>query len=659
MAHLPKGQGVVPMPPFLGFLANNIPAVYDNTMSYYEELTSLIKYLQDVVIPALNADSEAITVISNAMEQLQSYVDHYFENLDVQEEINNKLDEMAENGTLQEIITAYIQSNVTWTFDSVADMKEATNLVAGSYAQTLGFHSLNDGGGATYYITNSGTANEMDVIAVDSLYANLVKQNELNVKQFGVYGDGTHDDADALNAAIEYAYLNEVSLYIPDGTYNVSEPINIYGYTTNAGSIYIRGNGRNSKTVIKATDTITSVINIMPYGDNTYAGNIFISNITIDGNEVATNGIEIKGESFTNSKLENINILKCNNAGITNTNSSTNVYLNSFLKIRVSNCATGVELDKGTNTSMRFADCYVQGCTNGYRLKGRYSIMENCCADGITGTVYYFYYFSGTILNPGAESPNASKVFSVTRGSVTITNPFTYGNMESADAVHIEVNNNAHVKFIGGRVLIDPVSNETDGTAEGKLYELGNTNSTIEFDGTEYSSFKVQSTHHEVSNPTTVNNFYGSVNTRNNGLITYIGRDTLDSGGLLDTKDINGNLPVNAIYFGLGTEYRYNSNGTDYRWKKHTTQGDILLSRKPLEVGGIGWIQAEDMTAQGASEYWTGGTYMKIPVIHSGATADRPTVGLVPGQMYFDTTLGKPIWFKTGSTWVDSTGTNV
>lgn len=109
MAHLPKGQGVVPMPPFLGWLASNIPAVYDNTMSYYEELTSLIKYLQDTVIPALNADSEAITVISNAMEQLQSYVDHYFDSLDVQQEINNKIDVMVADGTFQTILDQYIQ----------------------------------------------------------------------------------------------------------------------------------------------------------------------------------------------------------------------------------------------------------------------------------------------------------------------------------------------------------------------------------------------------------------------------------------------------------------------------------------------------------------------------------------------------------------------
>ena len=89
---LPKGQGLIPMPPFKAWLASNIPAVYDNTMSYYEELVALIKYLQDTVVPAINSNAEAITILSNAIEQLQQYVDSYFENLDIQNEINNKLD---------------------------------------------------------------------------------------------------------------------------------------------------------------------------------------------------------------------------------------------------------------------------------------------------------------------------------------------------------------------------------------------------------------------------------------------------------------------------------------------------------------------------------------------------------------------------------------
>lgn len=45
-------------------------------------------------------------------------------------------------------------------------------------------------------------------------------------------------------------------------------------------------------------------------------------------------------------------------------------------------------------------------------------------------------------------------------------------------------------------------------------------------------------------------------------------------------------------------------------------------------------------------------------VISSGTTANRPTKNLWNGRTYFDTTLGKPIWYY-GTGWVDATGAAV
>ena len=42
----------------------------------------------------------------------------------------------------------------------------------------------------------------------------------------------------------------------------------------------------------------------------------------------------------------------------------------------------------------------------------------------------------------------------------------------------------------------------------------------------------------------------------------------------------------------------------------------------------------------------------------SGTTAQRPTSQLWTGRVFFDTSLGIPIWYD-GSAWVDSTGASV
>lgn len=141
MATLPKGQGVL-LPPFKAWLASNIPAVYDNTMTYYEELVALIKYLQDIVVPAVNNNASAVTTISEAVEQLQSYVKNYFANLDVQEEINNKLDQMAADGTLADIMAEYAATKVDYFYiDSNSTSSDILSAFASEKTKVIEFAS--------------------------------------------------------------------------------------------------------------------------------------------------------------------------------------------------------------------------------------------------------------------------------------------------------------------------------------------------------------------------------------------------------------------------------------------------------------------------------------------------------------------------------------
>lgn len=175
------------IPKFRRCVLQNFPFIEQDfdALTDYQLLCKVVEYLNKVI----NSQNEVITItesLTAAFNELQSFVTNYFDNLDVQEEINNKLDQMAEDGILQEIITTYIQSNVAWTFDTVADMQAATNLTAGSFARTLGYSSLNDGGGAFYKISEN---NITDSIALSgNLYANLVGGSLYNTNEFDLYG---------------------------------------------------------------------------------------------------------------------------------------------------------------------------------------------------------------------------------------------------------------------------------------------------------------------------------------------------------------------------------------------------------------------------------------------------------------------------------------
>lgn len=86
-----------------------IPTSYKDSMSYYETLAWLCKYLEETVIPSVNQNGNAVQELQGLYIELNNYVTHYFDNLDVQEEINNKLDQMAESGALQVLVDNIFQ----------------------------------------------------------------------------------------------------------------------------------------------------------------------------------------------------------------------------------------------------------------------------------------------------------------------------------------------------------------------------------------------------------------------------------------------------------------------------------------------------------------------------------------------------------------------
>ena len=98
---------VNPISPFKFWCQKVLPLVYDDSLSYYELLCKVVKYLNEV-IGNLNSTNENFEELVKMYDELKSYVDNYFANLDVQNEINVKLDKMAEDGTLATIINQQI-----------------------------------------------------------------------------------------------------------------------------------------------------------------------------------------------------------------------------------------------------------------------------------------------------------------------------------------------------------------------------------------------------------------------------------------------------------------------------------------------------------------------------------------------------------------------
>ena len=88
-----------------------LPITYDDSLSYYELLNKVVNYLNemlnDINLVETNVGKtiSAVRRLHGWCEELKTYVDNYFTNLDVQEEINNKLDSMVSDPTSPLMLT--------------------------------------------------------------------------------------------------------------------------------------------------------------------------------------------------------------------------------------------------------------------------------------------------------------------------------------------------------------------------------------------------------------------------------------------------------------------------------------------------------------------------------------------------------------------------
>jgi hypothetical protein len=194
--------------PFKWYVLENFPFIEADfdALTNWQLFCKLGKELNKVI--------NSTNSIGTQVESLTDYVSSYFDNLDVQEEIDNKLDEMAESGELAEIIASYINLNAVLTVDTVADMVANENLVAGSYVKTLGFYEVGDEGGAEYLIVNEPSLNVDDafVISLNSgLKAVLQYKEKVSILQLGGKRQVDENKTNIHDIVIKYINKNEAS----------------------------------------------------------------------------------------------------------------------------------------------------------------------------------------------------------------------------------------------------------------------------------------------------------------------------------------------------------------------------------------------------------------------------------------------------------------
>lgn len=146
------------MTPFKFFVLQNFPFIEED----FDAITNW------QLFEKIGHEMNKVIKVVNDMGVAVEYISNYFDNLDVQEEVNKKLDEMAESGELTEIIAQYLDLQGILAYNTVSDLSNAENMANGSFAKTYGKTTYNDGEGAFYKVR---TLLNTDVIDGDNLVA--------------------------------------------------------------------------------------------------------------------------------------------------------------------------------------------------------------------------------------------------------------------------------------------------------------------------------------------------------------------------------------------------------------------------------------------------------------------------------------------------------
>ena len=253
--------------PFKWFVLENFPFIEDDfdALTNWQLFCKIGKEINKI-ITSQNEVGQAVEEFTEKFIALYNYVHDYFDNLDVQDEINHKLDEMVEDGTLENILLNYV--NVTRVYNTVTDMlADSSNIVNNMKIKTLGYYSVNDGGCAEYLVTNTVDDSTFQIQIATNLYANLIiKNNEINIRQMGAKSLNTNNDKMNIAPLIQ-KYLNildnntqQIKLYIPSGIWFCDE-INI----TREEGFYIYGDERFTLTKKNNATIITNYRQIQNY----------------------------------------------------------------------------------------------------------------------------------------------------------------------------------------------------------------------------------------------------------------------------------------------------------------------------------------------------------------------------------------------------------
>lgn len=585
------------------------PAFYDKESGTVLQQTARMYARVNMLIRMFNKLSKntktTVEDYINQFNELHDYVHDYFDNLDVQEEINNKLDAMVEDGTLQEIVADYLNSKAVFGFDTVADMKLATNLIDGSYARTLGYYAKNDGGGAYYKISSTQPSSHYVTLS-NNLYAEMIIDKKIiHARQFGCYGDNVHDDTASLQSAINAA-ATIGTLILDPGVYKITDTLTLPNAFAILGSGDLHGSTGENTYIGSEINQTTANTDVFALTANTSYYGMIMKSFRVSGNGGC--GLNLTSPEFSEFTFEEIKfndtlspaiygdfldigtIDNCyfgTNNGAIHLKSANNVFIN---KCNFWN-NSDYSIKLGTTRNIVISECYFE---NTAQYAYPQILMQAPC------NIAELVIQNCSLYDVACESIRCDLV-------TNITQLFVLDHSTISNCIFTNSQNDCCIYYNN---LLNGSRNSNGGTHT----------SNIQFHNCIFEK---------------MSDYAIKLNYK---YIYWILRDCICSKPYTPSDVANMVSYYNTDSYGIDTNSGYLLSPTN---------GEVVKANKIyMDSNYLPKWYGNDNKAQ------------NICTMRSGTTSNRPTTLLYVGCVYFDITLGKPIWYN-GSNWVDSTGNRV
>lgn len=285
----------------------------------------------------------------------------------VKKDINDitieQLQKWLDDGTLETLINQDLFNSKIGYYDTVADMVADSELSENNICKTLGYYTVNDGGGGLYQIYSRGSESNLgdNVYLNNGLTAKLIKEsNVTRLSQYGIKTGSENDNAPLINYAISQFNNTGGIIEIPIGIYYVKQQINLTNYVKVIGEASTQMDSNVLSTLYfdppSPTDMFTHSEDIEQYG---YIFGIELKNFEIVGGTNAN--ILLNLNHFARSKIENV----------TTKNANIALYINYGMTNYIEKCTIlyakkyGVLVDNyDLTTTVYINKCYIGNSAN-------------------------------------------------------------------------------------------------------------------------------------------------------------------------------------------------------------------------------------------------------------------------------------------------------